>query len=136
MGMIALGIMSVDPGSQLLLGNHLFGSPGNKSDNLVVGSLNYNGSVSSYDWNPTVFDSLSAPENSLLSTVASAFPDWIRAGWHFMTNVGRDFINLVGAPSIIFYGLGLPPDLAGLIASFFGIFATFVMLNWLLGRDT
>jgi hypothetical protein len=133
MGIIALGIQSIDSSSNLLLANKLFGSPGTE-DNLVVGSVNNATGVYSYDFNNTQFDSM-AGSNSIVSTSSFAVPDWIRSGFNFITTAGRTYINLVGAPFTIASSLGLSPDLSALIGSFFGIFITFVMLNWILGRD-
>lgn len=135
-GMIALSIMSIDPSSDLLLGNKLFGYGSDVNDNLVVNSINNASGVYTYDWNSTQFDSLGSSENSALSTSTSIFPDWIRSGWKYMLNVGRNYVNLVGAPFTILSSLGLDSQLSALIASFFGIFISFIFLNWLLGRDT
>ena len=135
MGMIALSIATVDPNSDLLLSNKLFGTTSNPEDNLVVGSINNASGVYTYDWNSTTFDNLGSEENSVLSTTGSIVPDWIKAGWKYTTGAGRQFINIAGAPFTIMSSLGLDSDISALIGSFFGIFLTFILLNWLLGRD-
>jgi len=135
MGMVALSIQSVDPTSDLLLSNKLFGTAGNSEDNLVVGSINNNTGVYTYDWNNTQYDNLGSASSSSLSTTGSIAPDWIRSGWTYTMNAGRSYINLVGAPYTIVSALGLDSDLSALIGAFFGIFFTFIMLNWLLGRE-
>jgi hypothetical protein len=137
MGMIALGIQSIDPDSELLLGNKLFGrSTTDTDDNLVVRAVNNASGVASYDWNRTQFDSMGSSSSSIVSTVSSAFPDWIRSGFTWLMDAGRTYVNIVGAPFTIVSALGMDAVLSALIGSFFGIFATFIMLNWLLGRDT
>lgn len=135
MGMVALSIQSVDPSSDLLLANKLFGTAGSSEDNLVVGSINNNTGVYTYDWNTTQYDSLGSASSSSLSTTGSIAPDWIRSGWTYAMNVGRSYVNLVGAPYTIVSALGLDSDLSALIGAFFGIFISFIMLNWLLGRE-
>lgn len=129
MGMIALGIMSVDPTSELLLANKLFGTTSNPDDNTVVSQINNNSGVYSYDWNTSTYDTLGSQDNSALSTSTTIFPDWIRSGWSYMINAGRNYINLVGAPYTIVSSLGLDSNLSALIGSFFGIFFTFIFLN-------
>jgi hypothetical protein len=135
MGMIALSIQSVDPTSNLLLSNKLFGTTGNHEDNLVVGSINNNTGVYTYDWNNTQYDSLGSASSSQLENSNSIAPDWIRSGWTWALNVGKSYINLVGAPYTIVSALGLDSNLSALIGAFFGIFISFIMLNWLLGRE-
>lgn len=136
MGMIALSVASVDPSSELLLSNKLFGTTGDPSDNPVVSNINNASGVQSYDWNSSTFDTLGSEENSVLSTTGSIVPDWIKSGWKFLTDAGRTYLNFVGAPFTIVSSLGLESPLAALIGCFFGIFSTFIFLNWLLGRDT
>lgn len=136
MGMIALGIMSVDPSSDLLLANKLFGTSSDSNDNQVTRAINNATGVYTYDVNTSTFDTLGSSSSSTLSTSTSIFPDWIRSGWTYMLNAGRGYVNIVGAPYTIVSGLGLDSDLSALIGSFFGIFLTFVFLNWLLGRDS
>jgi hypothetical protein len=136
MGMIALGIMSVDPSSDLLLSNKLFGTSLDGTDNQVTRSINNASGIYTYDMNTSVFDTLGSADSSTLSTSTSIFPDWIRSGWKYMMNAGRSYINIVGAPYTIASGLGLDSDLSALIGSFFGIFLTFIFLNWMLGRDS
>ena len=136
MAIIALQIQSVDPTSDLLLSNKLFGTAGVSTDNQVVSSLNNASGVYTYDWNNTQYDGLiTDPENRLQSS-SSAFPDWIRGGISWATGAGRTYINLVGAPYTIVSSLGIDSDLSALIGAFFGIVITFVMLNWILGRET
>jgi hypothetical protein len=136
MAIIALSIQSVDPTSNLLLSNKLFGTTGVSTDNNVVSSLNNASGVYTYDWNNTQYDQLGASGSSIVSTSSSAFPDWIRSGWTWATSVGSTYINLVGAPYTIISGLGIDSDLSALIGAFFGLIMTFIMLNWLLGRET
>ena len=136
MGIIALQIQSVDPTSNLLLSNKLFGTAGVSTDNQVVSNINNASGVYTYDWNNTQYDNLGASDTSIVSGSSSAFPDWIRSGWNFATTTTRTYINLVGAPYTIVSGLGIDDDLSALIGAFFGIIVTFVMLNWLLGRET
>lgn len=137
MGMIALGIQSVDPASELLLANKLFGTDSltAETDNPVTYSINNASGVYTYDYNQSQFDSIGASDNSVLAIVGSIVPDWIRAGWIAITHGFRMYINFVGAPYTIVYGLGLDPELSALIGAFFGIFLTFIFLNWILGRD-
>jgi hypothetical protein len=136
MAIIALSIQSVDPTSNLLLSNKLFGTAGVSTDNNVVSSLNNASGVYTYDWNNTQYDNLGASGSSIVSTSSSAFPDWIRSGWSFATTTGRTYINLVGAPYTIVSGLGIDSELSALIGAFFGLVMTFIILNWLLGRET
>ena len=131
MGIIALGIQSIDPSSDLLLGNKLFGTSTSSNDNVVVSST----SDGVYAWNSSTFDNLGSNSNSVLSSGTSIFPDWIRSGWSFMMNAGRTYVNFVGSPYTMVSALGMDPELSALIGAFFGIFGTFIMLNWLLGRD-
>lgn len=139
-GMIAISVMAIDPDSQLLLGNKLFGTNNAGSfdegtqDNVVIGNINMSGGAYSYAWNNTVYDSLGGT-NSLVETSTFKVPDWIKSGWTWATGIGRTYVNFVGAPYTIVSFMGLDSDLSALIGSFFGIFGTFVMLNWLLGRD-
>lgn len=137
MSIYALSIQSIDPNSDLLLGNKLFGRgiQYNANDNVVYSSVNNNNGVYSYSPNTTSFDNLGSSSNSIVSTSSFAFPDWIRSGWSFITGAGRTYVNLVGAPYTIVTNIGLDNELAVLIGSFFGIFTTFIMLNWILGRD-
>lgn len=135
-GIIALGIISIDPTSDVLLGNHLFGYSSNPDDNLVISSINNDSGVYSYDWNTTIFDSLGSEENAVLTTTGSIVPDWIKGGWKFITNTGRNFLNIVGAPYTILAWSGIDTQLSALIGSMFGLFFTFLMLNWILGRNT
>lgn len=142
MAIIALSIQSVDPTSNLLLSNKLFGTNSSKvydtsqTNNNIVGDLNGNDGIYTYDWNNTQYDQLGASGSSIVSTSSSAFPDWIRSGWSWATDTGRTYINLVGAPYTIVSGLGIDSDLSALIGAFFGLIMTFIMLNWLLGRET
>jgi len=136
MGIFAISIQSVDPTSNLLLSNKLFGTTGVSSDNPVVSSLNNASGVYTYDWNNTQYDNLGASDTSIVSSSSSAFPDWIRSGWSWTTTAGRTYINFVGAPYTIASGLGLDSELSALLGAFFGIFGTFIILNWLLGRET
>jgi len=134
MGMVALGIQSIDPQSDLLLSNKLFGRSNSADDNLVVSSVNNATGVYSYDWNNT-FGSLGG-SSSLVQNSQSIAPDWIRSGYNWIIGAGRSYINFVGAPFTIASGLGLDSELSALIGSFFGIFGTFILLNWILGRST
>jgi len=134
MGMVALGIQSIDPQSDLLLSNKLFGRSNSADDNLVVSSVNNATGVYSYDWNNT-FGSLGG-SSSLVQNSQSIAPDWIRSGYNWIIGEGRSYINFVGAPFTIASGLGLDSELSALIGSFFGIFGTFILLNWILGRST
>lgn len=136
MGMLAISIQAIDPTSQLLYANQLFGTTGVTTDNMVVSSINNASGVYSYDWNNTQYDNLGAEDTSIVGTSTSAFPDWIRSGWSWTTTVGRTYINFVGAPFTIASGLGLDTQLSALFGAFFGIIGTFIMLNWLLGRET
>jgi hypothetical protein len=136
MGIFALSIQAVDPTSDLLLSNKLFGTAGVDTDNTIVSSLNNASGVYTYDWNTTQYDNLGSPANSQLSGSSSIFPDWIRSGWSYATTVGRTYINLVGAPYTIASGLGIDSQLSALIGAFFGLILSFIMLNWLLGRET
>jgi len=140
MAIIALSVQEVDPTSNLLLSNKLFGTTGVSSDNPVVSSLNNASGVYTYDWNNTQYDNLGASDTSIVSSSSSAFPDWIRSGWSWatsgVTSAGRTYINLVGAPYTIVSGLGLNSQLSALIGAFFGLIMTFIILNWLLGRET
>ena len=135
MGIYALSIQSIDPNSDLLFGNKIFGRGMDPNDNVVTSSIDSNNGVSSYSSNTSAFDSLGTPSSSIISTGSFAFPDWIRSGWSFITNAGRTYLNLVGAPYTIVTNIGLDSELAVLIGAFFGIFGTFIMLNWILGRD-
>ena len=135
MGMIALSIASVDPSSQLLLGNKLFGTNGDSQDNVVVSNVVTSGGVSTYAWNQTQFDGINSGDNAIVSSASSAFPDWIRAGFNSAMGGFRTYVNFVGAPFTILSSIGLDSELSALIGAFFGIFGTFIMLNWLLGRD-
>lgn len=143
MGMIALSIQSIDPASDLLLSNKLFGTGtdrqlgtgGNANDNPVVYSVNRSGGVSTYNANLSQYDALGSSGSSIVSTADSAFPDWIRSGWTWATTVTRTYINFVGAPFTIVSMLGMDPELSALIGAFAGIFASFIILNWILGRE-
>ena len=130
MGIIALGIQSINPASDLLLANKLFGS-----DNPVIAELDNSSGTYTYSQNGSQFDDLGG-SNALVSTSSFIFPDWVGAGWRAITGGFRMFINFVGAPYTILFSLNIDPDLAAMVGAFFGIFSTFIFLNWILGRDT
>jgi hypothetical protein len=132
-GIIALGIQSIDPSSNLLLSNKLFNYIGN-TNNVVVANVQHNGSIAYYTYNNSQFDSMGS-QTSLVSITSQLIPDWIGSGLKYLINAGRTYINFIGAPYTIMASLQLDPDLSALIGSFFGIFGTFILLNWILGRD-
>jgi hypothetical protein len=74
--------------------------------------------------------------NFVQTTTGFIFPDWIRAGWYWMTSVGRMFIDLVFSPYTIFASIGLDSTLASFIGIFMSMVGMLIMVNWLTGRDT
>ena len=146
-GMVAISIADVDPTSPYLFGNHVF-SPGN---NYIVQSGSTQGTITYSGANSIIYtknDSANGIENlssgsvvggnsgSVGATLGFLFPDWIRAGWTWITTTGKMFTNVIGAPYGLISGTISDPTLASLLEAFFGMITLFIIMNWILGRDT
>lgn len=145
-GMVAISIADIEPGSPYLLGNHIF-SPGNNyiiQSGSRVGTVTYVGANSiQYTQNESSYgiDQLGSNavvggnQGSVGTTLSFLFPDWIRAGWNWITTTGRMFVNVIGAPYGLIASSVVDSSLASLLEAFFGMLTLFVMINWILGKD-
>ena len=146
-GIVAISIASADPTSPYLLGNYVF-SPGN---NYIVqsesgrGNLVYSGADSIQYTRNSSSDGIDAlgsnavvggGQGAVGATLSFLFPDWIRAGWNWITTTGRMFVNVIGAPYGLIAGTVQDSTLAALLGAFFGMLTLFVMMNWILGKDS
>ena len=146
-GIVAMGIADVDPTSPYLFGNYVF-SPDN---NYIIqsgsssGTLQYTSASNlQYTQNLSAYGIEQFGSNALVggnqgavgATTNFLFPDWIRAGWNWVTTSGRMFLNVVGAPYGLIQGTVTDGALAALLNSFFLLMTLFVLINWILGKDT
>lgn len=145
-GIVAISIALVDPTSPYLLGNHVF-APDN---NYIIqsgsdsGTITYTGANSiQYTRNDSAngIDDFGAnavvggSQGSISASLNFLFPDWIRAGWNWITTTGRMFVNVIGAPYGLIVGTISDGTLAALLSGFFGMITLFIMVNWILGKD-
>lgn len=145
-GVVAISIADIDPTSNLLLSNHIF-NPGNnyliQSGN-SSGTITYTGANSiQYTQNETNGISdlgsnavVGGSQGSVGATLSFLFPDWIRAGWNWITTTGKMFVNVIGAPYGLIAGIISDGSLAALLEGFFGMITLFTVMNWILGKDT
>lgn len=145
-GIVAISIADIDPSSPYLAGNYVF-SPGN---NYIIqsesgrGTLAYTGANSiQYTQNSSANGIEQLGSNSVVGgsqgsvgvSLSFLFPDWIRAGWNWITTSGKMFVNVIGAPYGLIAGAVTDSTLAALLEAFFGMLTLFVIINWVLGRD-
>jgi len=144
-GVVAISIADIDPTSNLLVANQIF----NPDNNYLIqsgvdgGTITYAG-ANSIQYTPNETNGISdlgsnavvgGSQGSVGATLSFLFPDWIRAGWNWITTTGRMFLNVIGAPYGLIAGIVHDGSLAALLEGFFGMITLFVIINWILGKD-
>jgi len=139
MGLFTLGIMAINPDSDLLAYNKMFEADSNQlfqEGTLVNGSYTY-----AFNYSQTGFSTFGA--DSTVQGTTTSFPDWIRqsnswwsTGVNSAKGVTKILVNFIGAPYTLLSRTGIDTDLATLIGVFWGILGTIIFANWLLGRTS
>lgn len=140
MGLFTLGIMEINPDSDLLTYNRLFNDTGNQLFN--EGTKTTNGSYTyAFNYSQSGFENFGA--DATVQGTTTAFPDWIKQGnswWNTGVStakgVAKVLVNFVGAPYSLLAKTGMDDGLATLIGIFWSILGMFVFANWLLGRTS
>lgn len=145
-GIVAISIADVDPASPYLLGNYVF-KPANNyiiASQSGVGNMVYSGANGIQYLRNSSNEGIDAlggnavvggGQGSVGVSLSFLFPDWIRAGWNWITTSGRMFVNVIGAPYGLIAGSVTDGSLAALLGGFFGMLTLFIVINWILGRD-
>ena len=139
MGIVALGLYSVNPNSQYLASTYLF----NVSENSLMKETKFNNSIRTYSFNYSSTGLGSLSSTAFQETTTFKVPDWIKSsnnwfndGLTATTGAAKMIINFIGAPYIFLSAARIDSDLAALLGVFWTMLSTFIIANWLFGRDT
>lgn len=138
-GVLTLSIYTINPDSNMLLGNSIFSNDNNE----LLSITDNNNGIKTYSFNYSNIGFNTLSSNAQLETETFKTPDWIRASNNWF-NKGLDnvktpmkvLVSFVGAPYTLFSNIGLSPELSVLLGISMGVISSLIFANWLFGRDT
>lgn len=128
---VALGVGSVDPNTDMLLSNALFGP-----NNMISPSIqNYN-SGNPNDWSFQNNMSAYLPTGSATEAGSSgtSYPDWINSSLKWISQIFSVLLNIVGAPYSFLSWMFGTGGIASIIGVGLSIINLFILVNWIFGK--
>jgi hypothetical protein len=126
---VALGVQSVDPSSDLLASNKLFGD-----FNFVYNEINHD--TDTWTFSKNYGSESYLPSRETTGTVGSdtaQYPDWAFSGLKWLVGVLSVLLNCVGAPYTLAMMMS-PGSLSAVIGASLSLFNLFIIVGWLLGK--
>ena len=126
---VGLGAGAIDPNSELLFGNAMFGG-----ENMISPYIqNSTQNPTYWSYNNTMASQLPQGSATGAGTTATVYPDWINSSLNWIKNTLTVLLNIVGAPyTFCMYMFG--GSLAVVIGIGLSIINMFILVNWIFGK--